>query len=123
MLDDVGDPANYHNRWLPLSEIEKEFVAAYDDFFVKQEYAAAATLAELFPKLFDEDYAVQLAAESNVAWAKQLADAALDGPGETSEVGDQVASALPHRRQTLRTTRRASPSDEGLPRRHLVVGE
>lgn len=117
VLEEVGDSRDYHNRWIPLSEMKQEFVAAYDDFYAKQEYAATATLAELFPKLFDEDYAVQLAAESNVAWGKQLGDAALDGPGETSETGEQsrvryrTAGRLYERLAELRQATREYPEE------------
>jgi tetratricopeptide (TPR) repeat protein len=117
VLDEVGDAVDYHNRWLSLTEVKKEFVAAFDDFFAKQEFAAAATLAESFPKLFDEDYAVQLAAESNVAWGKQLGDVALDGPGETSETGEQarvryrMAGKLYERLAELRQATREYPEE------------
>lgn len=72
---DLGDLREYRNRWLPLSELKRQLAAAYDDFFGRRQYSAAATLAEMFPKLFEEDYAVQLAADAHVAWAAQLAQA------------------------------------------------
>lgn len=117
LLEGIGDVRNYSNRWIPLTELKRELASSYDDLFAKQEYAASASLAEAFGKLFDEDYAVQLAAESNVAWARQLADAALNHPqnaahdGEESRRRYRVAGRLYERLAELRQSTRNYPEE------------
>lgn len=74
LIDDVGNVRNYRNRWLSLTELKRQMLAAYDDFFARHEFASADALADVFPKIFDEDYAVHLAAEAQIAWAKSAAD-------------------------------------------------
>jgi len=108
----------YHNPWLPLTELKKRFVAAYEDFLGRRNYSASSTLAEHFPKVFEENYAVQLAAESNVAWAKKLADEALNAGGHNAhEQADEsrrhyrTAGKLYERLAELRLATKAYPEE------------
>lgn len=117
VLEELGDLHSYRNRWLPLSALKQQLVSAYDDFFGRRQYASAATLAELFTKLFEEDYAINLAADAHVAWASQLAQAqpsafkTLDELTEESRAHYKIAGKLHERLAEIRYATRDYSED------------
>ncbi len=117
VVDDLVDTTNYRNRWLPLAELKRQLISAYDDFFGRRQYAAAATLADLFPRVFEEDYAVQLAAEAHVAWAAQLLQTAPTALKTTDELIEEsrshsrIAGKLYQRLAELRQATREYPEN------------
>jgi tetratricopeptide (TPR) repeat protein len=117
VLDDVVDLHHYRNRWLSLSELKRQLLEAYDDFFARREFAPAAELAEMFPKMYDEDYAVHLAAEAHIAWARQLAETPPSAERSQSELQDEsrehyrIAGKLSEQLATLRYATRDYPED------------
>ncbi|MCE9607533.1 MAG: tetratricopeptide repeat protein [Planctomycetia bacterium] len=72
VLKEMGPENRYSNRWLPFPELKSRMLASYQDFFQRKQYVAAAKLADLLPRLLDEDLAVQLAADAHAARARQL---------------------------------------------------
>lgn len=117
VLEDLGELRLYRNRWLPLSELKQQLLAGYDDFFARRAYDSAAELAEALPVLFDEDYAMHLAAEAQLAWARQLEETAPSSEHTFEELTGEArehyraAGELSERLAGLRYATRDYPED------------
>lgn len=128
LIEDVGNVRTYRNRWLTLTELKRQMLTAYDDFFAQHEYASAVSLAETFPKIFDEDYAVHLAAEAQIAWAKTSVDPQAGAGSSEKEAAAEMrehykaAGQLYERLAALRFATRDYPEDVWTSAKNFLLG-
>lgn len=82
----AADPESYSNPWLPLAELQKRMLAAYQDYSQRQDFSACAELASSFHPLLPQVQAVELKAENQAVWARSLMTKADAEPEARAEV-------------------------------------
>lgn len=83
----AGDPEDYSNPWVPLAEIQRRGLAAYEDYFQKQSFDQALLLAESLASVLAPAGAAELIARGHAEWGRQMLAAAQ----EEDPAGQQAA--------------------------------
>jgi tetratricopeptide (TPR) repeat protein len=128
VLGEVGDLKSFGSRWLPQVDLQRRFVAAYQDFIADKQYEAAAQLAESLIRIIDEDQAVQLAAEAYSAWGRNEGPADAGGATYERSLTDEArghfreAGKLYERLAKLRFARREYPEELWTAARFHMLG-
>jgi len=68
--------ARYSNPWFSFDELRRRALAAYQDYLDRQAYPQALELTRMFPPLFPETKATELAAATHHTWGTQLLEGA-----------------------------------------------
>jgi tetratricopeptide (TPR) repeat protein len=80
------DPEDYSNPWLPLAELQKKMLAAYQDYSRREDFAACAELASALVPLLPQSQAVELRAENQMGWGRSMISKADAEPQPKAEV-------------------------------------
>jgi tetratricopeptide (TPR) repeat protein len=68
----AGDPASYHNPYVPIEQLRRRTLEAYQQYFDARDYASCVTLVQSLTPAFPRDRALQLGADTYRAWARDL---------------------------------------------------
>jgi tetratricopeptide (TPR) repeat protein len=77
----VGDPAEFHNPLLALSDIVRRLEGAYETYTKAGRFAQAIELASVLHPIFSRARQSELTAQAEQAWAVALAEQADRAPG------------------------------------------
>lgn len=86
VLTSIKDVENYNNPWLPLDELRRRIIGAYQAYFSQQNYNVCLKLTAMMMPLVAEPRVVTLKAEACHAWGRKFlaeAETALPSRAET----------------------------------------
>lgn len=71
-LETAGSRRTYQNEWIPLAELQRLGIGAYQSFLGMQQFEAATDLAQLLRPLLTELMGLRLMAEAQRQWGQAL---------------------------------------------------
>jgi len=77
---------NYVNPWIALAPLQEKMLAVYQDYLQRQDFHASLELARAFHPLFPAYRAVELQAETEMAWARWLMNKADGDPAQAEKL-------------------------------------
>jgi len=85
---------NYMNPWIALAPLQEKMLAVFQDYLQRQDFLACLELARAFHPLFPAFRAVELQAETEVAWARSLFSKADSDPSQAENLRREGRSHL-----------------------------